>query len=147
MSDRKRPLWPYIVALLIGLPVLYVASFGPACWIVSRVPLLSQRLLFVYRPLDWAAWELPDSVSETLDWYGNLILSDEKILWIGSGNQSGENSPGPHMTDSGGVFGVIPGATIGGGAPGAGVHIPELHALESTIDVDPPDPANAPASE
>jgi hypothetical protein len=28
MSDARKPLWPWIVALLIGLPVLYVASFG-----------------------------------------------------------------------------------------------------------------------
>ncbi|MGE5192006.1 MAG: hypothetical protein ACM3U2_05845 [Deltaproteobacteria bacterium] len=26
-NDRKTPLWRWIVALLIGLPVLYVASF------------------------------------------------------------------------------------------------------------------------
>jgi hypothetical protein len=30
MSDKRKALWPWIVALLIGLPVLYVASFGPA---------------------------------------------------------------------------------------------------------------------
>jgi hypothetical protein len=36
MSDERRPLWPWIVALLLGLPVLYVASFGPACWIAHR---------------------------------------------------------------------------------------------------------------
>jgi hypothetical protein len=30
MSEpRKKPLWPWSVALLIGLPVLYVASSGP----------------------------------------------------------------------------------------------------------------------
>ena len=29
-DDRKKPLWPWIVALLIGLPVLYVLSSGPA---------------------------------------------------------------------------------------------------------------------
>jgi hypothetical protein len=33
MNDRKRPLWPLVTAALIGLPVLYVASFGPACWL------------------------------------------------------------------------------------------------------------------
>src|SRR5262245_37953381 len=32
-SDRKKPFWPWIVGLLLGLPVLYVASFGPACWL------------------------------------------------------------------------------------------------------------------
>jgi len=30
-DDRKTPAWPWIVALLIGPPVLYVASFGLAC--------------------------------------------------------------------------------------------------------------------
>jgi hypothetical protein len=30
-DDRKKPLWPSIVAVLIGLPMMYVASFGPAC--------------------------------------------------------------------------------------------------------------------
>jgi hypothetical protein len=35
-EERKPPLWPWIAAALIGLPVLYVASFGPACWIVSH---------------------------------------------------------------------------------------------------------------
>ena len=32
----RRPLWPILTAALIGLPVLYVASFGPACWLASR---------------------------------------------------------------------------------------------------------------
>ncbi len=37
IEERKKAgLWPWIVTLLIGLPVLYVASFGPACWILSR---------------------------------------------------------------------------------------------------------------
>ena len=33
MNDRKKTgVWPWVVAMLIGLPVLYVLSFGPACW-------------------------------------------------------------------------------------------------------------------
>ncbi len=37
MSDGSaRPLWPWIVALLIGVPMLYVASFGPACRLEDR---------------------------------------------------------------------------------------------------------------
>lgn len=31
MNEERNPVWPWIAALLIGLPVLYVASFGPAC--------------------------------------------------------------------------------------------------------------------
>jgi hypothetical protein len=41
-DDRKKPILPWIVALLIGLPVMYVASFGPACWRTSHVA--DQRL-------------------------------------------------------------------------------------------------------
>lgn len=53
MSDdrKKKPLWPWIVALLIGLPGLYVASFGPACWIVSRTGMGSGALPGAYRPV------------------------------------------------------------------------------------------------
>jgi hypothetical protein len=58
-DDRKKPIWPWIVSLLIGLPVLYVASFGPACWIAADPhpighPLRSStppRLMTVYWPL------------------------------------------------------------------------------------------------
>ena len=28
-GNRKTPLWPWIVALLIGLPVLYILGLGP----------------------------------------------------------------------------------------------------------------------
>src|SRR5262245_191370 len=36
MSNERQPLWPWIVALLIGLPLLYVASFGAACALIER---------------------------------------------------------------------------------------------------------------
>ncbi len=52
MSDaRKKPLWPWIVALLIGLPVLYVASFGPACWLVRQQRVNIVTVARLYRPL------------------------------------------------------------------------------------------------
>ena len=35
-DDRKKPLWPWIVALLIGLPVLYVLSSGPTVTMAWR---------------------------------------------------------------------------------------------------------------
>src|SRR5262249_20296094 len=38
VEDRKKPVWPWIVAVLIGLPALYMASFGPACWWISPQP-------------------------------------------------------------------------------------------------------------
>jgi hypothetical protein len=38
MSDeRKKSVWPWIAALLIGLPVLYVALFGPSFWLWTKM--------------------------------------------------------------------------------------------------------------
>src|SRR5579871_5110736 len=34
-ESEKRPVWPWIVDLVIGFPVLYVLLFGPACWIAG----------------------------------------------------------------------------------------------------------------
>ena len=50
-DDRKTPVWPWIVALLIGLPVLYVASIGPSFWIHQRTRTGGRAILFVYRPI------------------------------------------------------------------------------------------------
>jgi hypothetical protein len=35
-DERKKPLWPWIVHLLIGLPVLYVANSGPMHGVAFR---------------------------------------------------------------------------------------------------------------
>jgi len=34
--SKIRPPWPVVTAALIGLPMLYVASFGPVNWLVGR---------------------------------------------------------------------------------------------------------------
>jgi hypothetical protein len=50
-EDRQKPVWAWIVALLIGLPVLYVASFGPACWLDERLDTQSKCISVVYYPV------------------------------------------------------------------------------------------------
>src|SRR5689334_1826705 len=79
MSDEcKIRVWPWIVALLIGLPVLYVASFGPACWACSRLD---------DRHPDWEVWNLVQSgywpvicaacgdarIKDAAQWYAALM--------------------------------------------------------------------------
>lgn len=36
MTNRKRSVWPWVAAVLIGVPTLYFLSFGPACWIAAK---------------------------------------------------------------------------------------------------------------
>jgi len=50
MTDDHKPLWPWIAALLIGLPVLYVASFGPACWLADRNARIRYPVRAFFRP-------------------------------------------------------------------------------------------------
>jgi hypothetical protein len=50
-DERKTQIWPWILGLLIGLPVLYVASIGPAFWIHQRTDTGGRAILFVYRPI------------------------------------------------------------------------------------------------
>lgn len=48
---RPRPLRTVLIAALIGLPVLYVASFGPACWLVDRDLAPVRPLAIAYYPI------------------------------------------------------------------------------------------------
>jgi hypothetical protein len=71
MSDERKPLWPWIVVLLIGLPVLYVASFGPACWVTASHPTLIMPAGYFYWPLTRAAWAYPNEKAVEALWrYG-----------------------------------------------------------------------------
>jgi hypothetical protein len=59
MRDEPKPLWPWIVALLIGLPALYVGSFGPAWWVGTGGGLPAEWTLRLYRPLIRNAHRFP----------------------------------------------------------------------------------------
>lgn len=56
MTDRKKPgvpFWATVAA--VGL-VLYVASFGPACWLTSRMHFETSAIGVIYRPIVPAMW-------------------------------------------------------------------------------------------
>ena len=92
MSDERKPVWPWIVAPLIGLPVLYVVSFGPACWMGERMNAGVHAVSIVYRPiirfthkssharrvaLRYASLGMtngrsPVIVNDEIDWSGNV---------------------------------------------------------------------------
>ena len=71
-DDHKKPFWPWIVALLIGLPVLYVASFGPACWITSRANRCASVIGTVYKPMTWAMSSDDETLWRLITWYAEI---------------------------------------------------------------------------
>ena len=52
--------------MLIGLPVLYVASFGPACWATYRYKSLGRPVIEIYSPVFDYALDLDAIYEERL---------------------------------------------------------------------------------
>jgi hypothetical protein len=52
LTDRNKPgvaFWATVV--LVGLPLLYVLSFGPACWMVDGGMVAARPVARIYRPI------------------------------------------------------------------------------------------------
>jgi hypothetical protein len=78
-DDNRKPVWPWIVAVVILLPILYVALFGPAVllywWLDDNSPRWLLMWLHAPDPLDWLIENLPDSLSSYLQfWYRDVYL-------------------------------------------------------------------------
>jgi hypothetical protein len=74
-EERKRfGVWPWVVALLIGLPALYVASFGPVCWWTTNknAEFGEREAPRIYWPIGWVCWHGPGSLTEAIRWYATL---------------------------------------------------------------------------
>ena len=74
MDEPRRKLgWGFWIAVLIGVPLVYVASFGPACWMALRTSeSVSRSMLLPYIPLGFAGQAVPP-MGEFLMWYANLF--------------------------------------------------------------------------
>ena len=96
-EERKKLAWPRIVAGLIGLPLLYVASFGPACWwlspeMASSGPWKFGQAPWVFWPIGWAVEHGPDPVRHSIAWYATAVGDwtsirvdtdwDGKVTWL-----------------------------------------------------------------
>src|SRR5262249_16584066 len=73
MSDERKSVWPWIKAVVVGLPVLYVASFGPACWLTAQQQgwsvLTPHRAMRVYFPLGALAEKRDTVYGRSLCWW------------------------------------------------------------------------------
>ena len=78
MTDRKKPgvaFWATVV--LVVVLTLYVLSFGPACWITSRMNFGTSAIGVIYRPIVPAMWwtGYASTLGTILDQYSRLAAA------------------------------------------------------------------------
>lgn len=105
MEAQRRKLLPWIVGAVIGLPSLYVLSFGPVCWCAARssyagIPAamgafpmyrMSVRAPAMYWPIGYLAKHSKGGVGyKVIDWYARGEGVDTVIV-----NTSGAGDGAP----------------------------------------------------
>lgn len=80
MDERKKHGWPFWTTVILLLAVLYVASFGPACWLMANhlPPAAVPAVLTCYMPLMLVAGTTT-TTHEMLQWYVHLWAENVEI--------------------------------------------------------------------
>src|SRR5690348_15603930 len=88
MTDRKKAGVAFWATVAVVALLLYPLSFGPACWITSRLDRGADLLPVIYRPLTWGMSAESDTrISRAIMWYAELGAADNwqwGALWEAS---------------------------------------------------------------
>ncbi len=69
-SDRKKPAAGFWITVALVAVLVYVVSFGPACWIASRTRTDDAKLFAIaYKPMWWAMYRRVPVIHEILWFY------------------------------------------------------------------------------
>jgi hypothetical protein len=69
-EERKKPLtWPWVA---IGLPLLYIGSFGPSCWLASWGLLPLNPTAQFYKPIFLTGKHGPWFFDDGFRWYSEI---------------------------------------------------------------------------
>lgn len=114
MQPRKPSVWMWIVVALISVPMLYVLSFGPACWLApsGTIPMPPGAVPHhfapgrgpyvgcaprMYWPIGFVWRHSPYRVARLIQWYANALrpqgiwipLSSDGRAWWGYNSDGG----------------------------------------------------------
>lgn len=73
LRKRKRE----VKLTAVALPMLYVLSFGPACWISSRTGRGANTVTAVYQPVFNIWWNGPRGIGRAVEWYARILSEDD----------------------------------------------------------------------
>jgi hypothetical protein len=92
---NRRERWAkWALTGLIVLPVLYVASFGPACWISSRATKCVPIVETACSPMMFICDVSPNFVVQFIQWYSGIGASG-RWYWGMEGNWIRDESATP----------------------------------------------------
>lgn len=86
-----------IATAVVLLPMIYVASFGPAVWLMDRSRLIGAPFVAgVYQPVIWTAFDGPESARRLIRWYAlwgispstryaevPVVVGGSQVLYVG----------------------------------------------------------------
>jgi len=76
---NRRERWAKrTLAVTVGLAVLYVASFGPACWLCEKSILPQKLAWIVCRPMTWLCVHGPTPIKEVVRSYAKACGDTER---------------------------------------------------------------------
>lgn len=76
-SDRKQPSVAFWATVALSLVLLYVASFGPACWINQRTGVGHDFVWIAYRPMWWMMCSRNKSLRRLVFRYAKFGAKDD----------------------------------------------------------------------
>ncbi len=95
MTSRKKPgvaFWATVVVVVVL--VAYPLSFGPACWISSRLNAGTRAVTVVYRPVTWCFSDNYDGpLDNAVRWYAGLGAANDSWGWWGRAACASEEEP------------------------------------------------------
>jgi hypothetical protein len=101
---NRRERWAkWTLAAVLGVPLLYVTSFGPACWLSDWETLSESDVCDLYRPIGVVMLEYQDTAMPALEWYGTIgspshSRSCAKMVWADAALHRMVESTMPHAT-------------------------------------------------
>ncbi len=83
MISRKKPGVAFLaIVVLVVAPLLYVLSFGPACWVTMRLNLPSEVINVGYHPIVWSFDRVPREIRDFVMWYSEVgDNGDGEAVW------------------------------------------------------------------
>lgn len=89
---NRRERWAkWTLAAVLNLPVLYVASFGPACWVSSRSGTGGSVVSSAYQPILRLAFHSPGVIGTGILRYAQIFSNgDWTVAYVGGRYQWGE---------------------------------------------------------